>query len=181
MTTGEKIKLYRKKKGLSQKELAELSGVSEISIRKYEADSRKPKIETLLKIADALCAPLETLSDGFRDIGNMLETIKTKNSLENVRNSYENNENVQMVTNVLDMAIRDLKEDIEERQQLLDEESDWFESIKNIYNQLGHEPKRTLVNIVQWFDELNEDGRIALLEQMELIRKIPDYKKSPAK
>lgn len=181
MTTGEKIKFFRKEKGLSQKELAELSGVSEISIRKYEADSRKPKIETLLKIADVLCAPLETLSEGFRDIGNMLETIKLRNSLENIKKDYGGNESVQEVTNVLNMAIHDLNVDIDEYQQILDKESDWFTSIKNTYEHLEHESKRTLLSIVQLFNELNEDGYAALLEQMELIRKIPDYQKTPSK
>ena len=49
-----KIKEYRKKAGLSQAELAQKVGVSEISIRKYENGERRPKLETLLSIADVL-------------------------------------------------------------------------------------------------------------------------------
>lgn len=76
MTTAEKIQFYRRLKSMTQKKLSELSGVSEISIRKYEAEERNPKPEQLKKIAGALeigenllldielnSLTLETLSD----------------------------------------------------------------------------------------------------------------------
>lgn len=51
MEMGEKIQFYRKANKLTQKQLSDLSGVSEISIRKYEAGDRIPKAEQLKKIA----------------------------------------------------------------------------------------------------------------------------------
>lgn len=54
MNTGEAIKYYRTKSGMTQKRLAEISGVSEISIRKYESNDRTPKIKTIFSIAGAL-------------------------------------------------------------------------------------------------------------------------------
>jgi transcriptional regulator with XRE-family HTH domain len=54
MNIGENIKKYRKEKKLTQKELADKSKVSEISIRKYESGDRNPKIEAVTKIATAL-------------------------------------------------------------------------------------------------------------------------------
>ena len=54
MTIGEKIALLRDQANLTQNKLAELSSISEISIRKYEAGDRKPKFEQLQKIAKAL-------------------------------------------------------------------------------------------------------------------------------
>ena len=51
---GEKIKMYRRLRDFTQKELAEQSGVSEASIRKYEAGTRSPKKEQLKKLAAAL-------------------------------------------------------------------------------------------------------------------------------
>lgn len=59
MTVGEKIKMYRSLFNVTQKELAERSGVSEISIRKYEAGERNPKLEQIRKIAHALEWPEE--------------------------------------------------------------------------------------------------------------------------
>lgn len=55
MTTGEKIRFYRKQSGLSQKALGEAAGgIHEVTIRKYEAGLRNPKPAQLKKIADAL-------------------------------------------------------------------------------------------------------------------------------
>lgn len=54
MTTGELIRKYRKEAGLTQKELGSRSGIAEPTIRKYESNRLKPKIETIRKIANAL-------------------------------------------------------------------------------------------------------------------------------
>ena len=54
MSLGNDIQKYRKDKKLTQLELAKRAGLSEISIRKYENGDRKPKIETVQKIAEAL-------------------------------------------------------------------------------------------------------------------------------
>ena len=54
MNEGDKIQKLRKEKGLTQAELAKKAGLSEISIRKYENNDRKPKLETIRKIAKAL-------------------------------------------------------------------------------------------------------------------------------
>ena len=54
MTTGEKIREARKRAGLTQKRLGELSGIAEPTIRRYETDKLNPKIETLKKIAEPL-------------------------------------------------------------------------------------------------------------------------------
>ena len=37
MTVGQKIKMLRKEKGITQKELAEITRIAEITIRQYEA------------------------------------------------------------------------------------------------------------------------------------------------
>lgn len=54
MYIGHNIKKYRKLKGYTQKELAEVMGISEISIKKYETMDRDYKISSLVNIAKAL-------------------------------------------------------------------------------------------------------------------------------
>ena len=49
-----KIKRLREKRQLTQKQLAELSGISESAMRSYELGDRKPKKEVLERIAMAL-------------------------------------------------------------------------------------------------------------------------------
>lgn len=64
MTVGEKIRAYRKMRGISQKMLGELAGgINEVTIRKYEAGDRNPKPEQLLKIADALGISINIFMD----------------------------------------------------------------------------------------------------------------------
>lgn len=54
MTVAEKIKYLRNLKGMTQKELAEASGIEPSIIRKYEIGGRNPKYEQVQLIADAL-------------------------------------------------------------------------------------------------------------------------------
>ena len=51
---GEKIKEFRNKKGVTQKELAEKMGLGQPQIGRWENGDRTPKPESLRKIADAL-------------------------------------------------------------------------------------------------------------------------------
>ena len=54
MSVGERIRISRKAAGLTQKELGQKLGVSASMIGQYETDLRKPKLDTVIKIADAL-------------------------------------------------------------------------------------------------------------------------------
>lgn len=54
MTVSEKIKYYRKMRGISQEMLRELSDINSATSRKYEYGIRNPKPDQLLKIAGAL-------------------------------------------------------------------------------------------------------------------------------
>ena len=51
---GEKIKFYRKKKGLSQLELAELVNIEMKSLSRIESGHNYPQCENLVAIANAL-------------------------------------------------------------------------------------------------------------------------------
>lgn len=56
MTKGEYIRNARKKAGLTQAQLAKKLNVSQAMIGQYENDKRKPKVDTIVRIADALDA-----------------------------------------------------------------------------------------------------------------------------
>ncbi len=57
----EKLKEYRKVKGLTQKQLAELAGTTERVIQNYELAEKKPGLDKLVSIADALDVSLDFL------------------------------------------------------------------------------------------------------------------------
>lgn len=62
-TVGERIRYYRKREGLTQKQLAEACGITEAAIRNYELDNRIPSFEMLDDIADALHVNYYALAD----------------------------------------------------------------------------------------------------------------------
>lgn len=59
---GENIRRVRIRKGMSQKELAEKAGMTNVLLNNYEHGMRNPKAETLKKLADALGVSPEVLS-----------------------------------------------------------------------------------------------------------------------
>ncbi|MFI3326007.1 MAG: helix-turn-helix transcriptional regulator [Clostridia bacterium] len=54
MTIGEKIRFFRTEKGITQTQLAELSEIHPVSIRKYETNKMQPQSTQIEKIATAL-------------------------------------------------------------------------------------------------------------------------------
>ena len=63
MTVGDRIRALRKEKGLTQKELGQKLGVSASMIGQYETNVRKPKFETLEKIAVSLGVNITEIVD----------------------------------------------------------------------------------------------------------------------
>ena len=63
LTIGEKIKYCRKEKGLTQKALGELCGMSSEKISQYERGIRNPKWLAVNKIARALNVSANYLLD----------------------------------------------------------------------------------------------------------------------
>lgn len=64
MSVGERIRECRKSIGLTQRELAEKSGVATVSVQQYERGVRQPRTEQLKEIAAALgVSPLYLLGD----------------------------------------------------------------------------------------------------------------------
>lgn len=63
MTIGEKIKLARNLRGITQKELGFLVKLQDVRIRQYETDVRTPKYSQLHIIAEALGVPMEFFSE----------------------------------------------------------------------------------------------------------------------
>lgn len=61
MTVGQRIKEAREKKGLTQRYVAQESGVNVALLQLYEYGKRNPKDDQLKKIADAIGVPPESL------------------------------------------------------------------------------------------------------------------------
>ena len=77
MTIGENIKTVRKQKGLTQKQLAERTGLATITIQQYEADKYEPRPDNIIRIAKVLeVAPYEIGGSLLWDELSDLETLQ---------------------------------------------------------------------------------------------------------
>lgn len=63
-TLAKNLKYYRKLRKMTQRQLADAVGISEMSIRRYEstgADNREPLIQTIIKLSKALNVSVQDL------------------------------------------------------------------------------------------------------------------------
>lgn len=90
---GEKIKLYRESKDMTQVEIAESLGVKPATISKYESGTLEPNIESLKKLAEIFNVSVDELikEDDF-DISkiNILEVLREQKNMKLKGNLYHN-------------------------------------------------------------------------------------------
>ncbi len=102
MTIAERIRLTRQQKTLSQKELADKSGVNIKSLSRYELDASIPPADALKLIANALGVSADYL------LGDNAMTIKDKDLFKKFEVIQElKGDSKKLVDDFLDMIIRD--------------------------------------------------------------------------
>ena len=157
MTTGERIKEARKKRGFTQKELGILSGTSEITIRQYEIGKRQPRTEQLHRIADALGVSVSS----FLDENEMTIdfAMQITQALALIKSLYEQEE--------VPVAVKKLIE-----KQGLD--------IEFLMSQLATVTLKSYhpSEIDKIRNQLNSEGWKRVLEFAEEMAQIPKYQKS---
>lgn len=84
VTIGESIKIIRKKKGITQKELSNKTGLAEATIIRYEKNKFKPNIKQIERIASALgVSPVEIMGTAYWDESMDIQSLaKEVNSAE---------------------------------------------------------------------------------------------------
>ncbi len=90
---GEKIKLYRESKKMTQVEIAEALGVKPATVSKYESGALEPNIESLKKLSEIFDISIDDLlkEDHF-DISkiNILEVLREQKNMKLKGNLYHN-------------------------------------------------------------------------------------------
>ncbi|MEA1786092.1 helix-turn-helix transcriptional regulator [Arenibacter sp. GZD96] len=104
MTIAERIRLYRQQKNLSQAELAEISGVNNKSLSRYELGTSIPPADALKAISDALGVSADSLLSDDNIAIKDKELLKRFQAIQDM-----DNEDKAMVVKFLDLAIRDAK------------------------------------------------------------------------
>ena len=103
MLFGERLLSTRKKKKISQDELAKRIGAHAPIIGRYEREEVKPSVEIATKIADALGVSLDYLT-GLSDIELDKNTVDIVTSLQNLKK-----EDQQHILTTINALIRDAK------------------------------------------------------------------------
>lgn len=90
VSVGENIRKIRKEKGLTQKQLFELSGISEVTIRKYESGRFNPKIPQVERLAVALDVHPSALlgADYWDSTMNVQQTANETATLDSIGSVY---------------------------------------------------------------------------------------------
>lgn len=82
MSVGENIRFYRKKAGLTQKQLADICNISVNCIKQYETNKRHPKIEYLRNISKALNVTEQDLCTELpKTIGQLIKEARKEKGL----------------------------------------------------------------------------------------------------
>ena len=102
---GSNIRKYRLEKGITQETAAEQSGISTVYFRQIELGLRTPKLETFLKIAEAIDTPTDKLLSGNVS---WTDTINTYGVIEKLDMLSEKERVIAL--NTLDTLITSLKE-----------------------------------------------------------------------
>lgn len=103
MLFGERLLITRKKRKMSQDELAKNIGVHAPVIGRYERDEVKPSIETAFKIAKALEVSLDYLT-GLSDLELDKNIVDVVTSLQKL-----NNEDRAHIFTTINALVRDAK------------------------------------------------------------------------
>ena len=75
-TLAERLRYYREKTGLKQKEVADIIGVSVAAYNKYETRGNEPKIDILIKLAHVFGVDLNTLCGYQKPAAEIFKNVK---------------------------------------------------------------------------------------------------------
>ena len=205
MSVAENIRYLRKKKGMTQKQLAEASGLAIITIQQYEAGKYVPKNESLYKLRKALnCNIHEILNKPFEiptiSIDNLIEIDEgifiPKQLADVTRLQIVDTVNKNDITHPADTSIRFLLTgDVKERQNkydsiiakhengepYTDEELKFIEemnaTLPDKMEQLAEKLRPIINRIQETTMKLNEKGMEKVAEHAEMLAKIPEYQR----
>ena len=179
MSIGEKIKQAREKKGWTQAKLGKELGVTQQMIGIYEKNQRKPKAETIQKIADALEISVSDLVEEEKDAASIL-TI----SRAGANAFFDMEKIVKMIDELVDKHFDDigrknlaamvLKDAGMSTQSLTLNSGELIESI-------GLYATAAAKDILTPYSQLNETGKQRAIEYVTDLAQMKKYQKKEEK
>lgn len=187
MTTGELIREARKKKGLTQRELGDLLGMSDVGVAQWEKGLRNPRLETRQRIAKVLDIDITMLmsdsekADYFNLFGTEQERVQL--ALTEIKNGIVSK--TKKVQEYGGIATQEKKRGwaFDMAHEMADK---FYVPVDSILEEIcldtipelapGEAPSKTN-EILALLDMLNADGYEAVLRHIRELVQIPAYKK----
>ena len=172
MTVGEKIKYIRKQNKISQQELGNMLGVSQAMIAQYENGKRIPKIETLIKIAEALDCEV---SDIDENIIVHRHTVRLGPAPENIEQYKKNSEAEKLIQKkalgeIISEGEQEKIDDyIEHKSKVLPRFRENLEKFSDIVDAWGENI------LIDRYRRLNNDGKNEAIKRIDELTEIPRY------
>lgn len=155
MQTGDLIKQARLKSGVTQAELAKRLGVTPQAVSQYERGIKKPKLETLRKIALALDCNISDLDSSLSSI------------LADAVFSPELRAELSDAANNMMVALYGTADEWEARKIVF---ARWV-------NNLEECDRKSVFDIIEYLQALNSEGKMTAAERVEELTQIPKYQK----
>ena len=171
---GQTIRAARKKRGISQEELAKHLGVTKSTISKYELGHREPSLEQLIEIADALSL------GGFALVPEVMQNAYFSgfNSLaltDRYKNATNESDADDALFDFFDLIDLFNKLDISGQKWAIECVRALAEQTSTLNNTLSHPLEDVLIALFK----LNADGQKIAAERIKELAEIPKYQKAP--
>lgn len=153
MENGKNIRAARIYRGITQEQLGKLCGLATGTIQQYELNKRNPKIEQVAKIADALRLGYSVSSHGVISFHDFVDAA----SPDPVVVDFNNQQLSSISTNERDFMQKEMQ--------------------KVIRDGISMNLSENEFSIVSRVKKLNNLGQSKAIEQIELLTKIPEYRK----
>lgn len=174
MNIGQKIKYSRKKAGLTQKELGESLGVSAAMIAQYESGKRNPKIETLIKISEALDCEVSDIDENIIVHRHTVKFEPTPEDIERYKKNAEAEELIQKKAsgqNITEDEQKKIDDYIERKKEVLPRLRESLEKFSDVVDKWGEDI------LINRYKRLNNDGKREAVKRVEELTELPRYTK----
>lgn len=183
MYTGENIRAARIYRKLTQKELAEKCKLATGTIQQYELNKRKPKVEQIIKIANALDLGYLALDKGSA----FYDYVAQNPTVDETDAKNFNKKQSELLQKATGCDIEILEKSYIDIQKIQHDEFVKKARKKTLNKQMKKREQKSVhldvditeceENILKYMELLNGNGQLAAVNQIKLLTKIPEYQK----
>nr|DAV06175.1 MAG TPA: helix-turn-helix domain protein [Caudoviricetes sp.] len=169
MAIGHRIQEIRKKRGITQKELATEIGCAEITIRQYESGKRQPRLDQISNIARILNVSEYFLIYGDDDnklVKILAELEERKKTL--IKKKYDTDSPKEKY--YLDCMVSEIQQNIQSLQQEIKDKTISNITINNLQTRDIKE-----FDLLTNYRHLNNDGQTEAAKRVQELTEIPRY------